>query len=541
VRILSLLLGLSVPTIAMAGETAWLTMPAVPADTVQLYDNLGTHHHAISTRAPLAQQYFDQGLRLVYAFNHAEAIRAFEEAARLDPDCGICWWGVAFAYGPNINAPMDSTAGVAAYAALQKALALRDRASEAERAYIDALAERYAPVPSVARAALDSAFATAMADVAARYPDDLDAATIAAEAAMDLRPWNYWTAEGEPFPGTLELVARLERVIERDPNHPGACHYYIHAVEAVAPEEAVPCAERLAGLMPGAGHIVHMPAHIYIRVGRYAEAVDANVHAVHTDETFIADQAPAGIYPGFYYPHNYHFLAFASTLAGRSATAIESARAASSKMPLPLAQAVPEAANLLAYPHLTLMTFGRWEDVLVEPLPSADVPLAAGQAHYARGVALAATRRFDDAEAELASVREAGSRVPEGWPRTVMEIADHALQGEIAARRGELEAAVVHLRAAARLEDGLAYTEPPYWHRPVRHRLGDVLMEAGRFREAMEVYREDLERFPENGWSLAGMAAALEAEGKPEVARDVRERLRAAWREADVQLRWSSF
>jgi tetratricopeptide (TPR) repeat protein len=531
VKALSLLWVLWLPALAAAA----------PADTVRLYDNLGSHHHTISTRVPLAQQYFDQGLRLTYAFNHAEAIRAFEEAARLDPDCGICWWGVAYAYGPNINAPMDSAAGVAAFSALQKAVALRERASESERAYIDALATRYTAAPPAARAALDSAFASAMADVAARYPDDLDAATLATEAAMDLRPWNYWTAEGEPQPGTLEIVARLEGVIERDPNHPGACHYYIHAVEAVAPEKAVPCAERLAALMPGAGHIVHMPAHIYIRVGRYADAVDANVHAVHTDETYIADQTPAGIYPGFYYPHNYHFLALASTLAGRSATAIESARAAASNMPVAIAQAVPEAANLLPYPHLTLMTFGRWEDVLAEPLPPEDVPLASGQAHYARGVALAATGRFDEAETELASVREAGSRVPEGWPRTVMEIADHALQGEIASRRGELETAIDHLRAAARLEDGLAYTEPPYWHRPVRHRLGAVLMEAGRYREAAEVYQEDLDRFPENGWSLSGLAAALEAEGKPEVARDVRERLRTAWKDADVEIKWSSF
>src|SRR5688572_19575405 len=270
------------------GTLLLTALPAfvTPADTAQLYDNLGQHHHAISTSVPLAQQYFNQGLRLTSAFNHAEAIRSFEEAARHDETCAICWWGVAYAYGPNINAPMDSAAGVAAYAALQKALALRESASESERAYIDALATRYAAVPPANRAALDSAYARAMDEVATRYPDDLDAATLAAEAAMDLRPWNYWTPAGEPQPGTVELVTRLEGVIERDPNNPGACHYYIHAVEAVAPAKAVACAERLAGLMPGAGHIVHMPAHIYIRVGRYSDAVDANVHAVHTDESF---------------------------------------------------------------------------------------------------------------------------------------------------------------------------------------------------------------------------------------------------------------
>ena len=531
--------------LSLLALNAMLALPAVaagaPADTMRLFDDLGSHHHAISTKVPVAQQYFDQGLRLTYGFNHAEAIRAFEEAARLDPDCAICWWGVAFAYGPNINAPMDSAAGAAAYAALKKAVALRERASESERGYIDALSNRYAAVPPAARAALDSAFARAMDELAGRYPDDLDAATIAAEAAMDLRPWNYWTPEGEPHPGTLEVVARLEGVIDRDPNHPGACHYYIHAVEAVAPEKAVPCAERLAGLMPGAGHIVHMPAHIYIRVGRYGEAVDANVHAVHTDETFIADQAPAGIYPGFYYPHNYHFLALVSTLAGRSATAIDAARAASAKMAVPIAAAVPEAANLLPYAHLTLMTFGRWEDVLAEPMVSEEVPLAAAQAHYARGVAFAATGRFADAEAELASVRAAHDQVPEGWPRTVIEIADHALQGEIAARRGEHDAGIQHLRVAARLEDGLAYTEPPYWHRPVRHALGAVLLEAGRAVEAEAVYREDLVRFPENGWSLVGLAASLDAQGKQAEAEEARARLRKAWEGADVELTASRF
>jgi tetratricopeptide (TPR) repeat protein len=512
-----------------------------PADTAQLYDNLGQHHHAISTSVPLAQQYFDQGLRLTYAFNHAEAIRSYEEAARLDPSCAICWWGVAYAYGPNINAPMDSAAGVAAYAALQKALALRESASESERAYIDALATRYAAVPPANRAALDSAYARAMDEVATRYPDDLDAATLAAEASMDLRPWNYWTPTGEPQPGTLELMTRLEGVIERDPNNPGACHYYIHAVEAVAPAKAVACAERLAGLMPGAGHIVHMPAHIYIRVGRYADAVDANVHAVHTDETFIADGAPSGIYPGFYYPHNYHFLALVSRLAGRSATAIDAARAASSKMAIPIAAAVPEAANLLPYLHTTLLTFGRWEEVLAAPIGFAEVPLAAGQAHYARGVAFAATGRFAEAEAELALVREAGAAVPDGWPKTVLQIADHALQGEIAARRGEHDAAIGHFRAAAELEDGLAYTEPPYWHWPVRHALGATLLEAGRAGEAEAAYREDLERFPENGWSLFGLAAALEGQGKTEEAEAVRERLRVVWSGSDVTLTASRF
>src|SRR5437867_2287501 len=311
------------------GTLVVVALPALraPADTVPLYDNLGNHHHAVTTRVALAQQYFDQGLRLVFGFNHGEAIRAFNEAARLDPNCAICYWGTALAYGPHVNAPMDSAGGVAAWAAVQKAEAHLSTASPQEKAYIRAVAKRYAAGPPANRAPLDSAYARAMAQVVRSRPKDLDAATLYAEAMMDLRPWNYWKQpSGEPYPGTLEIVSQLERVIAADPNHPGACHYYIHAVEAVQPQKAVACAERLASLMPGDGHMVHMPAHIYIRVGRYAEAIQSNVHAVHTDETYIEDQHPAGVYPLGYYPHNLHFLSFAATMSGRSALAIDAAR-----------------------------------------------------------------------------------------------------------------------------------------------------------------------------------------------------------------------
>ncbi|HEU4700123.1 MAG TPA: hypothetical protein VFS40_13150, partial [Gemmatimonadales bacterium] len=269
----------------LLGILGAVALQAAPADTVPLYADLGSHTHRISTTVPLAQRYFDQGLRLVFAFNHGEAIRSFTEAARLDPGCAICWWGVALAHGPHVNAPMDSAGGAAAWEALRKAEALAPKASPAERAYIAALARRYASPPPAERARLDSAYAAAMTALARRTPGDLDAVTLAAEARMDLRPWNYWRPDGTPYPGTRELVADLERVIRANPNHPGACHYYIHAVEAVRPELAVPCAERLAGLMPGAGHMVHMPAHIYIRVGRYGDAIASNEHAVHTDET----------------------------------------------------------------------------------------------------------------------------------------------------------------------------------------------------------------------------------------------------------------
>jgi tetratricopeptide (TPR) repeat protein len=514
-----------------------------PADTVPLYDDLGSHHREITTQVALTQQYFDQGLRLTYAFNHAEAIRAFDEAARLDPNCAMCYWGTALAYGPNINAPMDSTSGVKAYAAAQQALAHLPHASERERAFIEALATRYAAVPPANRAALDSAYADAMEEVVDQYPDDQDAAVLYAESRMVLRPWNYWTKEGEPYPGTQEVVELIEGVVAKNPDHPGACHFYIHAVEAVSPEKAVPCAERLAGLMPGAGHIVHMPAHIYVRVGRYGEAVDSNVHAVHTDETFIADQGPAGIYPGFYYPHNYHFLSFASTMAGRSKGAIEAAHPTAAKMPLEIARMVPDGERLLAQPHVTLATFGRWEEVLAEPVPPSDLRLATGLVQYARGAALAATGRYDEAEAALDSVNQIASAYnPDlGWPKTVLELASHVLQGDLAARRGQTEQAIEHYRLATGLQDGLQYTEPPYWHQPVRHLLGAALLEAGRAAEAETAYREDLERFPDNGWSLFGLAASLRAQGKTAEADEVEARFQQAWQGADVTLTASRF
>ena len=307
---------------------AVLTLTAAPADSVPLYTDLGTLHVPITTGVPLAQQYFDQGMRLTYGFNHPEAIRSFEAALVQDPRCAMCWWGIAFALGPNINAPMDSASGERAYQASREASRLAGGTSAREQAYLRASQARYSNPPAAPRAALDTAYANAMVAVARAYPDDPDAATLAADALMNLSPWFYWLPDGQPRPATPEILGLLEAVIARLPNHPGACHLYIHAVEAEEPEKAVPCAERLAGLMPGAGHLVHMPAHIYIRVGRFSDAVQANQHAVHVDETFLADQRPTGIYAAGYYPHNYHFLSFAATMSGQRAIALEVAEAA---------------------------------------------------------------------------------------------------------------------------------------------------------------------------------------------------------------------
>jgi tetratricopeptide (TPR) repeat protein len=488
---------------------------AQPRAAVPLYDNLGDHHYAVTTGTQQAQRYFDQGLRLYYAFNHQEAIRAFEEAARLDPKCAMCPWGIALALGPNINAPMDAKSAGAAYAAIRKALALAANASSREQALIRALAARYAEDPPEDRAALDRAYANALRDVVGRYPKDLEARTLYAEALMDLSPWSYWTRDAKPRENTQELLAQLDHVLKANPNHPGANHFYIHAVEAVRPELAVPAAERLAGLMPGAGHIVHMPGHIYVRVGRYADAIKANEHAIHADESYIRDQNPAaGIYVAGYYPHNYDFLAFAASMIGREAQAI----AAAEKVAALVAPEMLRAPGMtFTQNHLTRhlqfkVRFGRWNDILQASAPEADLKHARAMWHYARGRAHAAKGTIEAAEAELAHVRAArddkalaAQRLEFNTSGQMLGIAAEVLAGHIAQAKGDFPGAVSHLRKAAQLEDELVYGEPPEWSVPVRQELGRVLVQAGRYAEAERAFKEDLKRFPRNTWSLEGL------------------------------------
>ena len=507
-----------------------------------LYTDLGTHHKAVGTRVPVAQQYFDQGLRLVYGFNHAEAIRSFTRATELDSTCAMCWWGIAYAYGPHVNAGMDSASGVKAYQAAQKALSQSRNGSPSEQAYARAISARYTAVPPANRAKLDSAYARAMAEIARKYPDDLDAGALYAESLMDLRPWNYWTPEGKPYPGTEKIVRQLERVIARTPEHPAACHYYIHAVEAVNPQKAVPCAERLARLMPGVGHMVHMPAHIYIRVGRYKEAAASNVHAIHTDETFIEGQKPTTVYSLAYYPHNIHFLAFASTMSGQSAQALKAARTLKGKVNLDVARQVPMLQEMVPYYVLTLTTFGRWDDVLAEPLPPADIRAPLAMAYYARGVAYAAKGKSAEAQMALDTVKAIDAATPADAPeKTPVSIAPHALMGEIATRSGKLDEGIGHFREAIKIEDAGLYFEPPKWYYPIRESLGAALLKAGKPAEAEAVYREDLKRFPENGWSLFGLATALRAQGKSAEAAVVDQRFSKAWSAADIKLAASRF
>lgn len=529
--------------------------PAIgaPHDSVPLYDDLGNHHYEVTTSSPAAQAYFDQGLRLYYAFNHAEAIRAFREAQRLDSTCAMCFWGEALAWGPNINAAMDSAAAVSAHAAIQRALAVQAHASEEERALIAALAHRYAAPPHLPanRAPLDSAYALAMADVVQRHPADHDAAVLYSESLMDLRPWNYWSRDDRPQPGTTIILAQLERVIAANPDHPGACHFYIHAVEAAYPERAVPCAERLARLMPGAGHIVHMPGHIYIRVGRYLDAVKANEHAVHADEMYIRDQRPGpGTYTAGYYPHNYDFLAFAAAMAGRSTQAIQAADKVASLVPAELLRA-PRMAFLqhhITRPLQLRVRFGRWDEILRTPAPSESLLHARGMWHYARGRALVARGRLREADAELARVhaaasdqRLAGVSLEFNESHAVLRIAEHVLAGSIAGRRGRHTEAVAQLRTAAALEDALTYGEPPDWTVPVRQDLGAEMLAAGRPTDAERVYREDLKRFPRNGWSLLGLSQALHAQHRTAEAARVAAQYRCAWAAADIALTSSHF
>lgn len=512
---------------------------------VPLYDDLGDHQRAINTSSPETQAYFDQGLRLQYAFNHAEAIRSYQAALAFDADCAMCWWGLALAEGHNINAPMSDEAARRAFQAIERAGELADGVTTIERLLIEALAERYGPDPSMDRLALDSAYAGAMARVAQQHPDDPDVATLYAASLMNLSAWNYWDGpygEQTARAGTERIVEVLERTLLLAPNNPGACHYYIHLVEAAFPEKAVACADRLAALMPGAGHVVHMPGHIYIRVGRYADAVRQNEHAVHSDEAMMSDLGMPTLYTGAYYPHNYHFLAFAATMAGMGEKAIEAALIVAPKVSVDVARETYWIQNASVLPQLTLLTFGRWDEVLDQPLPPDELDQASILAQYARGVALAALGGTDDAREILQEIRERAERA-EGDPATnpIPHIAREMLAGEIALRTGDAQTAVAHFQAATDIEDALLYEEPPLWYYPARHSLGRALLEAGRPAEAERAYRQDLDKFPENGWSLFGLAESLEAQGEVEDAREVRSRFTRAWADADVSLVASRF
>ena len=550
---------LSVLLIGAAVLAACSTQPAphdhgsaAPATAAvpPLFDDLGRYHRPITTRSPKAQAYFDQGLRLVYGFNHYEAQAAFREAARLDPTCAMCAWGVALTYGSNYNSPTDAERERGALTAVSQARTLAAMAAtDRERALIAALATRHSASPTADRAALDRAYADAMRDVSRRFPDDLDAATLLADALMNLRPWSLWTTEGAPQPGTEEIVATLERVLAVDPMHPGANHLYIHAVEASPdPRRAEAAADRLRGLMPGAGHMVHMPSHIYYRIGRYADAAEVNVRAVAADRAYFARSRPSPIYRMMYYPHNLDFVWHAAALEGRGAECVRAAREFAAAAPAEAVLEMPDMETAPAAPYFALVRFGRWAEMLAEPAPPARMLYVTGAWRYARGLAFLGTGRRDEAASELDKLR----RVRQGVPaeRTVagffkmsdmLALASEILAGEIAARGGDSDTAVKHLAEAVRIQDEHWFTEPPPWYFPVRQSLGAALLQAGRAAEAEAVYLEDLRRNPENGWSLFGLAQSLRAQNKTADAAAIDTRFRRAWARADVALTSSRF
>jgi tetratricopeptide (TPR) repeat protein len=531
--------------------------PAEEARTAPLLEGMGSHHFPITTGSPEAQQFFNQGLVLAYGFNHAEAVRSFREAQRLDPACAICYWGEALALGPNINSMMEAEDHPATWAALEKAQELAAGASEREQAYIRALGERYTAPESDSdrmpedRSHLDLAYAEAMREVASAYPEDTDAGTLFAEAVMDTTPWDYWREDGELKPEAQEVLATLDTVLEQDPAHPGANHLYIHVVELGRPDAGVGAAERLATAAPGAGHLVHMPSHIYLRVGRYAEAAEANQRAIQADEDYITACRKQGLYPLAYMPHNRHFLWAAATLSGQSALALEAAREMAERQDLDAMRETGVGAlqHFWITPLYALVRFGQWQEILNRIEPPEDLVYPRGVWHYARGMALTRLDRLDEAAIELERLTEiASDPVLEEvtvWDlnttAALIAIAREALAGELELAQGNAEIGLDHLKMAVDLEDGLYYDEPPPWHAPARQYLGAALMEEGRYTEAEATYLQDLEVFPQNGWSLFGLRQSLEAQGRNEEASAVDARFQESWKLADLTLAASRF
>jgi tetratricopeptide (TPR) repeat protein len=507
---------------------------------VPLFDDLGTFRRPISSPNKTARRYFDQGMRLLYGFNHDEAERSFREAARLDPACAICWWGVAIVLGPNINLPIDPERNTRAVEAVVKAKALSVKASPVERELILALMNRYTADPAADRAQLDLAYADAMRGVRTKFPKDDDVAVLFAEAMMDLRPWKFWSPDGTPAEGTLEIVATLEEVLARNPQHPGANHYYIHATEASPnPGRALDAAKRLDTLVPGAGHLVHMPAHVYMRTGNYAGASDANAKAALIDEKYVKATGVSGVYPLMYYTHNLHFLAVSAGMEGSAKVALDAARRVG-VLVAPIAKDMPMAEFVVPTQTYMQLRFMRWDAVLSSPAPPKELPTATALWHWARAYALVAQRNEDEAKKEKGAFETARAAVPAdammnlNTSASLLDTAAAALDAKIASMRGDREAAIASWTKAVAVQDTMAYDEPPAWYYPLRESLGGELLRAGRPAEAEAVFREDLRRNPSNGRSLFGLAEALKQQKKDADAKEAASKYKEAWRRADV-------
>jgi len=529
-------------------QKIWAQQTGVP-----LFEGMGEYHHAITTRHPGAQRYFDQGVVLSYAYNHAESVRAFRAAQMLDDTCAMCFWGEALALGPNINVTshgkvfMSDDARIQAFAAMQRAIALKTHASARERDYINALAQRYHDDPSTERDHLDQVYMEAMRSLSAKYPEDDDVAALYAESMMNLMPWDYWSDPDTPKPLTAEVIRVLEKVLDRSPRHPLAIHLYIHAVESSStPERAELAADILLDLVPGAGHLVHMPSHIFWRVGRYNDAAISNIRAVAVDESYIAACNAQGFYPAAYYPHNLHFLWAAYSMEGRSLDAMSMAREVADSVSGAMIAEFPVVEFYKTIPILSLSDFGKWQAILDEPLPPEDWVFSNAIWRYARALALIRLENSDAARLEYAALRSAMSdeRIQAldtlGYPAsTVLQIADKLISGELFMTEDQKKKAVAAFEEAVEIQDGLPYMEPPYWHYPTRHTLGKALMESGDFKRAELVYRVNLKNYPKNGWGLFGLMKSLEAQGSP--FEEEHEAFRQAWQRADVTLTASRF
>ena len=509
----------------------------------QLFDGLGDFHRSVSTTSSEAQRYFDQGMRFIWAFNHDEATRSFARAAQIDPRCALCYWGVALTLGPNYNMPMMAEARAqVGWNALAKARAKGAKSTPVERALISALAARFSgpkPLDPANSAPRMAAYVAAMRAVARRFPNDNDVQTLFAEALMNTNPWKLWNADGSPGPGTPEIVSTLQKVLVADPHHPGANHYLIHAVEASKnPEIALASAEALREMMPGAGHLVHMPSHIMQRVGRYEEAAQANRLGAAADLAYLKKTAPPDYYP-MYLVHNYQFLAFAAAMEGRSAEAISASRSARSAMPDAMLLSMPGLDWSIGYLYDALIRFGRWDEMLRETAPDPALAGLSISFHQARATALAATGRISEAALELATSQALMAAVPNDAAQgmnaasSVYEVGQRKAAARLAAVKGDPGTAIALLQEAAVLEDKLAYNEPEDVFFPVRHLLGAALLDANRASDAEAVLRDDLKRHPQNGWALAGLKAALVAQKREREIGPIDLQLRKAWANAD--------
>lgn len=518
-----------------------------PDKEAPLFTNLGTLNFPITTNSDLAQKYFNQGVILAYGFNHEEAFRSFEEVARLDTNSAMAYWGMAYVLGPNINLPMDAEVVHNAYEAIQKAISLLDNETQKENDFVMALSERYSAEPMEERTPLDQAYSDAMRNLSSRYPEDLDAATMFAESIMDCHPWDYWLKDGTAQPWTPELLSVLESVIERNPNHHGANHLYIHAVEASKnPQRGLASADKLRFLAPGAGHLVHMPAHIYIRMGKYHEGSLANIRAVKSDEEYINQCNQQGFYPLSYYPHNYHFLWATATLEGDSKTAIDAAIKTSQKPPDSLLSVCgyQTLQHFAVIPLYAYVTFGKWDEILNYEQPQDERPYMLAVWHYARAMAFISKNNLKEAEIELGILKKLkdNKNIDElsiwgiNSAGTLIKIAFEIVSGELAAKKKNYPLAISHLTKAVEIEETLRYDEPPTWFYPCRQNLGAVLIEAGRYEEAQKVYEENLREVPDNGWGLFGLHQALLMQNKNMEAEEVEKRFKVAWKNSDVEL-----